>query len=101
MGGEIVKRTRLNIYIDDPAVRKQVKAAAVRNDVSVSNYCFQAILAKLAQEGEKFREDDGHPLSEAVAKARRFQKRAFAGKTFSIGSATLIAQARKERAGNR
>lgn len=94
-----MKRARLNIYIDDPLIRKQVKAAAVRNDVTVSSYCFQAILTKLAQEGENFREDDGKPLSKAVAKARRFQKRAFAGKSFSISSATLIAQARRERTG--
>lgn len=34
----------------------------------------------------------------AIERARRFQKKAFPGRTLPINSATLIAQARKERA---
>jgi hypothetical protein len=33
----------------------------------------------------------------AIERARRFQKKAFPGRTLPINSATLIAQARKER----
>lgn len=40
-------------------------------------------------------------LTSAIKKARQFQEKAFAGRAFSVNSATLIAQARKERAGNR
>ena len=37
----------------------------------------------------------------AIETARRFQKKAFANRTFPVNSATLIARARKERAKKR
>lgn len=92
-----MKKARLNIYVGDPTVRKQVKTAAAKQDISVSDYCLQAIVGKLAEEGEGLPERNGRPLSKAIQKARRFQQKAFSGRTFSVSSATLIAQARRER----
>ena len=92
-----MKKTRLNIHVDDPVIRKQVKTAAARHDVSVSEYCLRAVKEKLAGEDEAMPKESS--LSRAVERARRFQKKAFAGRTFSVNSATLIAQARRERAG--
>lgn len=34
---------RLNIYIHDPGMRRQIKAMAAQKDVSVSEFCVQAI----------------------------------------------------------
>ncbi len=42
---------RLNIYLDDPALRQQVRLAAARQGVSLSAYCLEAIRRRLAAEG--------------------------------------------------
>lgn len=91
-------KVRLNIYVDDPAIRKKVKMAAAKHDLSVSDYCLQAIVSRLTKEGEIPSRGKGHPLAKAVEKARRFQAKAFPGRVLSVSSAALIAQARKERA---
>ncbi len=93
-----MSKVRLNIYVNDPAIRKQVKTAAAKHDLSVSDYCLQAIVSRLAEEDEIPLRGKGHPLARAVKKARRFQAKAFPGRVLSVSSAALIAQARKERA---
>jgi plasmid stability protein len=48
----VVRMARLNIYLPDPEVRRRVKVAAARRDLSVSEYCVRAILRQLAEDGE-------------------------------------------------
>jgi len=93
-----MSKVRLNIYVTDPAIRKQVEAAATQHDTTVSDYCLQAILAKLREESESALKGHGPSLAVAVQRARRFQTKAFPGQIFSTTSAKLIAQARRERA---
>jgi hypothetical protein len=95
------KRTqivRLNIYLPDPALRRQVKTAAARQDLSISDYCVRAITSQLEhdQESEPAR-TDRMPLTVAVQRARRFQAKTFRGRTFTISSADLIRRARERR----
>lgn len=87
---------RLNIYLPDPAIRRQVKAAAAERDQSVSEYCLRAITAQLIRDGQRPPERNS-PLRAAVATARRFQARAFGGRVFSVSSAELIREAREDR----
>lgn len=90
---------RINIYVPDPAVRRQVKAAAAQRDVSISEYCLQAITAQLVRDGER-RAIDGEGrtlLADAVAKARRFQAKTFKGRRFRVSSARLIRASRATR----
>ena len=89
---------RLNIYVHDLAVRRQVKAAAAKRDLSVTEYCLQAIMRQLVQDGERLQERTPTPLKSAVGRAKQFQAETFQGRTFSINSAELIAEAREERA---
>ena len=42
---------RLNMYVDDPQVRGQVKLAALQVGMTVSAYCLEAIRRRLADEG--------------------------------------------------
>lgn len=42
---------RVNIYLDDPTLRVTLKTAAVRQQVSLSAYCLQAIRQRLVAEG--------------------------------------------------
>ncbi len=51
MGDTNGHHTRLNIYLDDPALRTQVKIAAALKCVSVSAYCLEAIRRRLAEDG--------------------------------------------------
>lgn len=98
MGRSKTSFARLNIYVRDPAVRRQVKAAAAKRDLSVTEYCLRAIARQLVQDGEQPPERQPAHLKGAVGRAREFQARAFQGQTFSINSAELIAEAREERA---
>jgi len=88
--------TRLNIYLPDPAIRRQVKAAAAERDLSASEYCLRAITAQLIRDGQRPPEGK-RPLKAAVAAARRFQAQAFGGRVFSVSSAELIRQVREDR----
>ena len=49
----VKKRTnrivRLNIYVHDPLIRRRIKTAAAQKDISVSEYCLQAITDQLAE----------------------------------------------------
>ncbi len=90
--------TRLNIYVPDPATRRQVKAAAAKRDLSVSDYCLKAITAQLVRDEELPPGGNHlHPVRGAVDRARRFQKETFGNRVFATSSATLIRETRKWR----
>lgn len=92
--------TRLNIYVHDPTIRRQVKAAAARRDLSLSQYCLRAITAQLVRDGERSPGPEAPRVrEEAVAAARRFQAERFAGQVFAVSSAELIQEAREEEGG--
>ena len=62
----MVRTARLNIYLPDPEVRRRVKVAAARRDLSVSEYCVRAILRQLAEDGEwPPQESEEMPVAEA------------------------------------
>jgi hypothetical protein len=88
---------RLNIYINDPTIRRQVKTAAAKQDISVSEYCLRAITLQLIKDGEKPPEEESNFLKAAVENAHRFQAETFGGRVFSISSADLIREAREDR----
>ncbi len=90
--------TRLNIYTPDPSIRRQVKYAAAKRDLTVSDYCLRAITAQLVNDGElPHRRDHLDPVRVAVDRARQFQKKTFGNRVFATNSATLIRQARNAR----
>jgi hypothetical protein len=89
---------RLNIYVSEPSIRRRVKAAAARQDISMSEYCLRAIVTQLESEpAEQLSpEHTGSPaLREAVERARGFRARVFDGRRFSINSADLISESRE------
>jgi len=88
---------RLNIYVHDATVRRQVKAAAAKRDLTVTEYCLRAILHQLVQDGERLSRESPATLEAAIRRARQFQAKTFKGHVFSVNSAELIAEARAER----
>ncbi|HXV61132.1 MAG TPA: hypothetical protein VEK15_10590 [Vicinamibacteria bacterium] len=91
---------RLNIYLPDRAMRRRVKSAAAKHDISISEYCVRAIATQLAKEAQGMideEQDRASRLGEAVRRARRFQATVFGGKVFQVSSAELIENARGER----
>jgi hypothetical protein len=88
---------RLNIYIHDPGMRRQIKAMAAQKDVSVSEFCVQAITNHLLKEKESAGEEIRSPLKLAVKKAYQFQKKTFGGRAFAVSSADLIRESREDR----
>ncbi|MBS3905983.1 MAG: hypothetical protein KGZ49_02995 [Syntrophaceae bacterium] len=97
MSGKKTGPVRLNIYIHDAGIRRHIKAAAAKKDVSISEYCFQAITQKLMKEEEMDHERKTTSLKDAVEKAYQFQRKAFKGKVFTVSSADLIQESRKDR----
>jgi len=88
---------RLNIYINDSTIRRQVKTAAAKQDITVSEYCLRAITLQLIKDGEKPHKGGPNSLKAAIEKAHRFQTETFGGQVFSISSADLIRVAREDR----
>jgi hypothetical protein len=87
---------RVNIYLPDVLIRRQVKTAAAKHDLSVSEYCVRAITAQLVRDNERPSIRERRNRSEtAVAAARRFQAQTFAGRVFAVSSADLIRDARE------
>ena len=41
-------QVRVNIYLDDPVLKREIKVAAARQGVSLSAYCVEAIQEKLS-----------------------------------------------------
>ena len=96
-GGNRSTPARLNIYLP-AAIRRQVKTAAARRDLSISEYCLRAISGQLIRDGERWPEKESPGFSEsAVTAARRFQKQTFHGQVFAVSSAELIQEARELR----
>ena len=88
---------RINIYVHDPGIRRQIKTVAAQKDLSVSEYCLQAIEGELAKEQQSPVEAGTRTLQKAVEKARKFHRKHFGKSLFSINSADLIREAREER----
>jgi len=88
---------RINIYVHDPDIRRQIKTVAAQKDLTVSEYCLQAIAGQLAKEQELAGEEGVGMLKKAVEKARKFHTKRFGKRVFSVNSADLIREAREER----
>jgi hypothetical protein len=88
---------RINIYVHDPGIRRQIKIVAAQKDLSVSEYCLQAIEGQLAKEQQSPEEKGMRTLNKAVEKARKFHTNHFGKRVFSVNSADLIREVREER----
>ena len=49
----MTKKTRLGLYLEDEEVKKQIKVAAAKRGMTVTDYCAQAIEDRLIRDGEK------------------------------------------------
>jgi len=87
---------RINIYVPDPTIRRKVKAAAAKRDLSISEYCLRAITNQLITDGEELPRRTRHSLKAAITEARRFRS-TFGGQVFAVSSAELIGEARNDR----
>lgn len=97
MPNKKISPPRLNIYMNDPAIRRQVKTAAAKQNISVSEYCLRAITLHLVEDGERSQREGSNFLKAAIEKAKKFQVETFGGQVFSVSSADLIREARKNR----
>lgn len=58
-----VGRRKISIYLDNPELRKRLKIAAARRDISISAYCEEAIREKLLRD-----ENEGAMAARQAAK---------------------------------
>ena len=94
---------RFNIYLPSESLRRQIKTAAVQQDLSISEYCVQALKAQLDRDHGSsvvptISSNGKSQASSPVTQARRFQRRVFGTRTLRVSSATLIRRAREHRA---
>lgn len=83
---------RLNIYVSRDLWRR-VKQAAARSDLSVSEYCAQAIEQRLVDDVEAPMVE--HARAGAVAAAKRFRAAHFGRKLLRVSTAELLREARE------
>lgn len=57
------KQARLSLYLKDDNLRRQIKIAAAKRDMSITDYCTKAIKEQLIRDGEM-------PLQEVPPSAR-------------------------------
>jgi len=88
---------RINIYLHDPNIRRQIKTVAAQKDLSISEFCLQAIVGQLTKEKGLVVENETTILKKAVEKAKKFHMKYFGKNVFSVNSADLIREAREER----
>lgn len=49
----MAKKTRLSLYLEDEEFKRQVKVAAAKRGVAVTDYCAEAIERRLVRDGER------------------------------------------------
>lgn len=88
-----ISPVRLNIYLPDQFTRRRIKLMAAERNLTLSKFCLQAVQAQLSK-GDNAPELESR-LSQAVERARNFQRKTFGGKVFQVNSADLIRQTRR------
>lgn len=48
----MAKKARLGLYLDDKAIKRQIKIAAAKRGMSTTAYCTHAIRERLIRDGE-------------------------------------------------
>jgi len=98
--GKSKKRPRLAIDVDDDDLRRRVKIAAARRDMSVSAYV-SGILAQNVPDEIDDIEQQGHPITqEAIDSLRQVHdeiKRRRQGKPFEESTLEMLWRSREER----
>ena len=56
----VTKKARLGLYLEDEAIRRQIKIAAAKRGMSTTAYCAQAIRERLVRDGEISDKIDGN-----------------------------------------
>jgi len=62
MAKTVGKRARLSLYLKDDILRRQIKVAAAKRDMSITDYCTRAIEQQLIRDGEVSL-GEAHPLT--------------------------------------
>jgi hypothetical protein len=49
----VAKKARLGLYLEDEEVKRQIKIAAAKRGMTVTDYCAEAIEGRLVEDGER------------------------------------------------
>jgi hypothetical protein len=50
---QVAKKARLSLYLENEELKRQIKVAAAKRGVAVTDYCAEAIEERLIREGER------------------------------------------------
>lgn len=54
----MANKARLGLYLEDEEIKRQIKVAAAKRGVTVTNYCARAIEERLVRDGERSAEGE-------------------------------------------
>ncbi len=64
-----INRDRVNIYLDDPEMKREIKIAAAKRSISQSAYCVEAIRQQLDQDRTEVTEERAGQRMQDAAEA--------------------------------
>ncbi len=67
MGKVVTKRPRLSIDITNGSIKRHIKIAAARQDMTIKDYCLEAITAQLMRDGELPSKEEERQRANALA----------------------------------
>lgn len=83
---------RMNIYLDDPDLRRRVRVAAARQNISISEFCQIALEKELASDGARLT-----PSLDPDAVERWMEDIARRFGPVGVSAAELVEEGRRER----
>ena len=88
----MANKARLGLYLKDEEVKRQIKIAAARRGMTVTDYCARAIEERLIKDGE--RSAEGEDKNKVVLLSRMDKLRQEIG-SIGISTAELVEEGRR------
>jgi hypothetical protein len=67
MGNPAGKRARLSIHIEDSSIKDKIETAPAKRDMSIKDYCLEAITRQLQRDGELPGDEEAMRRARALA----------------------------------
>jgi len=89
---EVANKARLGLYLKDEEIKRQIKVAAARRGMTVTDYCARAIEERLIKDGE--RSAEGEDKNKVALLSRMDKLRQEIG-PIGVSTAELVEEGRR------
>jgi len=70
----VTNKARLDLYLRDDEIKRQVKVAAANRGMTATDYCAQAIEERLTRDGERSARDDNRNKTAFLARMDKLRE---------------------------